>query len=275
MFALILMKKQNQMNQPDLGKQISEIRNQKGVTQKQLSESCNIDIRTVQRIESGEVVPRYSTLKLIADFLEIDYQMLNGGNNVQPNVSKDLLLVSFLAGILNIINWLFYVSIIPVKTGNFNLHLVFSTIHLLTTVFFYMGFFILGKNYMSLILQIVSVVIFILVPVIVITEIAAASINMSFMSYLIKLVAALLGINGIVFGAGLILIKGKFPVLYKVGGILQILINPLFIIPLTLLNRIGLYLAVPSLILFVMILLFEYRSSGTGVHKNEPVVESI
>ena len=61
------------MNQPELGRKINEIRNRNGITQKDLSEKCNIDIRTIQRIESGEVFPRASTLKLISEILGLDY----------------------------------------------------------------------------------------------------------------------------------------------------------------------------------------------------------
>lgn len=43
------------MNQPDLGLKVSELRQQKGLTQEQLAERCEVSPRTIQRIESGEV----------------------------------------------------------------------------------------------------------------------------------------------------------------------------------------------------------------------------
>jgi len=46
------------MKQPLLGKKISELRKQKGLTQEDLVEKCNITVRTIQRIESGETTPR-------------------------------------------------------------------------------------------------------------------------------------------------------------------------------------------------------------------------
>jgi len=73
------------MKQPELGSKICEIRNQRSITQKELSESCNIDIRTIQRIESGDVIPRISTLRLIAKALLCDMSVLNGDND--DNVS--------------------------------------------------------------------------------------------------------------------------------------------------------------------------------------------
>ena len=54
------------MKQPELGTKIADGRVKKNITQKELAELCNIDIRTIQRIEAGEVVPRMYTLKLIS-----------------------------------------------------------------------------------------------------------------------------------------------------------------------------------------------------------------
>jgi transcriptional regulator with XRE-family HTH domain len=61
------------MNQPDLGKKIAELRKAKGFTQEELVEKCNLNVRTLQRIESGEVTPRSYTVKII--FSALDYPM--------------------------------------------------------------------------------------------------------------------------------------------------------------------------------------------------------
>ena len=61
------------MKQPDLGKKIAELRRAKGFTQEELVEKCNLNVRTLQRIESGEVMPRSYTLKII--FKALDYSI--------------------------------------------------------------------------------------------------------------------------------------------------------------------------------------------------------
>jgi transcriptional regulator with XRE-family HTH domain len=58
------------MKQPDLGKKIAELRKAKGLTQEELVETCNLSVRTLQRIEAGEVMPRSYTLKVIFSALE-------------------------------------------------------------------------------------------------------------------------------------------------------------------------------------------------------------
>lgn len=61
------------MKQPELGKKISELRLAKGLTQGQLAEMCHLSLRTIQRIEAAEVMPRSYTIKLI--FESLDYNI--------------------------------------------------------------------------------------------------------------------------------------------------------------------------------------------------------
>lgn len=60
------------MKQPQLGLKILELRQQKGFTQEELVEQCNISVRTIQRIEAGEVMPRVYTVKTILAALDRD-----------------------------------------------------------------------------------------------------------------------------------------------------------------------------------------------------------
>ena len=62
------------MQQPELGNQIVNYRKIKGLTQEALVDKCNINVRTLQRIEAGEVTPRIQTIKLIFEALEINYE---------------------------------------------------------------------------------------------------------------------------------------------------------------------------------------------------------
>ena len=61
------------MNQPDLGLKVTELRQQKGLTQEQLAEQCEVSTRTIQRIESGDVDPRAYTLQCLGKALEFDF----------------------------------------------------------------------------------------------------------------------------------------------------------------------------------------------------------
>ena len=59
--------------QPELGRKIADFRKAKGLTQEELAEKCNLNVRTLQRIESAEVTPRAYNVRMIFDALEISY----------------------------------------------------------------------------------------------------------------------------------------------------------------------------------------------------------
>lgn len=60
------------MKQPELGQRILELRKSKGLTQEELVEMCNINVRTIQRIEAGEVSPRNFTIRTILEALGVE-----------------------------------------------------------------------------------------------------------------------------------------------------------------------------------------------------------
>jgi transcriptional regulator with XRE-family HTH domain len=59
-----------------IGQLIKELRLEKGMTQEVLAEKTEISVRTIQRIEKGEVAPRSYTLLSIASALEVEYDRL-------------------------------------------------------------------------------------------------------------------------------------------------------------------------------------------------------
>jgi len=54
-----------------LGQRIVALRKQKNVTQEKLAELCNLEVRTIGRIERAETNATISILKLIADAFKI------------------------------------------------------------------------------------------------------------------------------------------------------------------------------------------------------------
>ena len=80
------------MKQPDLGKKIAELRKSKGLTQEELVEKCNLNVRTLQRIESGEVVPRNYTIKAI--FTALDYNGYDS-DEITPNKFRETRFIIF------------------------------------------------------------------------------------------------------------------------------------------------------------------------------------
>jgi transcriptional regulator with XRE-family HTH domain len=61
-----------------LGLLIGELRRKEKITQEQLSTLCNVDVRTIQRIEKGKQNITISLLFSIADSLKIESSILIG-----------------------------------------------------------------------------------------------------------------------------------------------------------------------------------------------------
>ena len=66
------------------GEVIKQLRLKKGITQEELAARTELSVRTIQRIESGEVDPRAYTLQAIAEALEVDFETF-----AESEISKD------------------------------------------------------------------------------------------------------------------------------------------------------------------------------------------
>lgn len=83
------------IKQPELGNKVLELRLKRGFTQAELAEKTNLSLRTIQRIESGEVTPRNYTIKVIFECL--DYNLaehlhegaaIAGGNDRENRIER-------------------------------------------------------------------------------------------------------------------------------------------------------------------------------------------
>lgn len=93
------------MKQPELGRKLSEMRKAKGLTQEDLVAKCNLSVRTIQRIEAGEVTPRNYTIRALFDALGMDWKEAELDrqfffSNELPSSLKSSIYISFGAGIL-------------------------------------------------------------------------------------------------------------------------------------------------------------------------------
>lgn len=68
---------------------IAEARKNKGLTQEEVADRANVTVRTIQRIESGETIPRNFTLKAIAQVLGIPFEELVAKENNSSVISNE------------------------------------------------------------------------------------------------------------------------------------------------------------------------------------------
>ena len=116
------------MKQPELGKKIAELRKNKGLTQEELVDVCNLNVRTLQRIESGEVTPRSYTLKIITEALDYNIQELitdNEGSDHKQNLRYRFMQIRF-----------YTFDLFNFKTDTMRKIMTFTTIALATALFF-------------------------------------------------------------------------------------------------------------------------------------------
>ncbi len=73
-------------------KNISVYRKKKNLTQQELSELSGISLRTIQRIEKGEVEPRSFTIRKLQDILDTDF----GQENEKEDLAGKLKVFSFI-----------------------------------------------------------------------------------------------------------------------------------------------------------------------------------
>ena len=76
------------MQQPELGRKLAEIRQLRNLTQEELVEACHVSVRTIQRIESGEVTPRNSTIKILLTALNVDFEDFKKETSLTPTTSS-------------------------------------------------------------------------------------------------------------------------------------------------------------------------------------------
>jgi len=61
-------------NKEKIAELVKSQRLAKGYTQQQLADMTRVSLRSIQRIENGEVIPRSYTLTILAEQLELDLQ---------------------------------------------------------------------------------------------------------------------------------------------------------------------------------------------------------
>ena len=163
------------MKQPELGKVITDLRKEKGLTQEELVEKCNISVRTIQRIEAGEVTPRSYTIKTILAALDQNLETIkdvfSSDESADFTVSKkhfQILNWAFIIGIIYFIVGFveFYIDadleITDVVTISTPLYVSTKIISFITMLFFYAGFVVIGTVFNNYLLRISSILLMIL-----------------------------------------------------------------------------------------------------------------
>ena len=275
------------MKQPLLGKKITELRKQKGLTQEELVERCNVTVRTIQRIESGETTPRIYTIKTILNALGLDYEKVfereyNEGKfdkilRFSPSNLKEVLNVSFIAGIVYFVlgfvemgyyttsffdldsqtNW----SDLPIKNyGSYSENGIYIFIKIISIISFSLlmrGFVLVGSYYKNYLVELMAFVMIIMHIIFEISEIVSINFENSLVEFIMISKAVTFGVIMIFFGVGLLRLKSHLGNLPKITGILEIITGVCF--TTVFLSIFGLIFLIP-LELLELLLLYKVAS---------------
>lgn len=263
------------MKQPELGKRILELRKQKGFTQEELVEQCNISVRTIQRIEAGEVMPRSYTVKTILSALDYDLEQLQHQNTGLAQEFKELFLldvndekeasflnlqlnIAWIAGLVYLISGIFEFasdftlfeddSFLFGKTG----YILIKLITLFSYILFLRGFVLSGKIFRNYLLKIAAFLLIGVATVFYIYDIVAVFVELLDIEYLLVIEAIIYGIIGVFFGIGIFRLQRPVGTIASVSGVLEIVAGAMMLT--IILGWLGLIILLPAGILEVILL---------------------
>ena len=264
------------VRQPELGKKILELRKEKGLTQEELVEKCSISVRTLQRIETGEVTPRVFTIRTILAALDYDLSTIaeeeEGGNGVPVNALRKYLLLetdstdfltsqltaAWISGILYFVLGLFEGAADIVRLQEDRLavgeayYVVMKVAVLVTCVLFQRGFVALGRMNSNYLLRITSFLLIIGNVLVTGYDIASAFYSPLEDAFILGAEASTYGGIMIVYGVALRRLRPVVGSIAGYAGLFEIIAGCLFLT--VVLSFSGFFVLMPAELLQIIIL---------------------
>lgn len=249
------------MKQPELGNLILDLRKQKGLTQEELVERCNINVRTIQRIEAGEVSPRSYTIKSILEALGVNSETFFKTEKKVgfefSTIEKNTLYQSFIAAIIltttTLVSMVMETAFVSGWFGTIFLEFIFRFfvgLIMIFAVFYYLkGYETLANKINMSSLKSATSTYFILEIIVVLSSLFIPLINTNQSMLLIisgSLVLIIFGIAELVLGISIQKLKNHFGDFTQIIGILKI-VNGICLI-LVILSPVALIITIPMLI---------------------------
>lgn len=253
------------MKQPELGQKLAELRQQKSLTQEDLVEACNVSVRTIQRIESGEVTPRTSTIKILLSALDADFESFKSTIEVTKpeeylRSTESWLQAAWISGIVYFV--LGFLDVVLEYERMENLYEVESIGffvatklgYLLSYSLFILGLIKLGDYFANYLLKITGYLMIGLFAIITFFDIFTIFYPIS-EANLLTLGAGesiCVGAVGIVFGIGLMRLQDGMGQLAKIAGIIEIIAG--FFFAVVILFLLGYLMLIPAIIIEIILL---------------------
>lgn len=270
------------MQQPELGRRLTALRKERNLTQEELVEKSHVSVRTIQRIENGEVLPRMSTVKILLAALGETYesfstkpaQIMEAPQSTVPNVHRNTLIIAVLAGAVYLVSQIILGAMdVAWFTGDhqweFTMNAIYAaltTVMVISFALFARGFIALSTVFENTLLK-VSAYLLILATagmgVLTVTSLSIEEVESLWLSYAVA--AIVFGALSIVFGVSLIRLQDGMGELSRIAGILEIVYGCLLIT--VVLFFISYVIMVPAVVIEILVLYrgYEYLSRSESV----------
>ncbi len=247
------------MKQPQLGIRISKLRKEKGLTQEELVEQCNINVRTIQRIEAGEVNPRSYTIKTILNVLGVDYvETEQEEKTMFTSTEKRRLNLAWIFGIVYfVIGFIETAADFYQFTGddsllNTSVYVGIKIISSISFVFFFLGFYTIAKVYNNQLLKMITLLLITLFALSNTIDVIGLQLLDETIAIRIVIECMVFGGLQLVFGIGIFQLKNKLGQLAQVNGILEIVVGAS--LATVIFASLGVFLLIPTIIVEVILL---------------------
>jgi transcriptional regulator with XRE-family HTH domain len=270
------------MQQPELGRRLTALRKERNLTQEELVEKSRVSVRTIQRIEAGEVLPRMSTVKILLEALGESYesfsarppQVMETQKSILPNANRNTVLVAALAGVVYLVSqimlgaldiaWItkdhdWGVTMNAVYTG-------FTVVMVVSYTLFARGFIVLSTIFENTLLKAVVYMLIIAtggMGILDVTSLSVEDVESLWLPY--AMAAALFGVLSIVFGVSLIRLQDGMGELSRIAGMLEIVMGGVLVT--VVLFFISYVIMIPAVVVEILVLYrgYEYLSRCEAV----------
>ena len=266
------------MQQPELGRRLTALRKERNLTQEELVQKSHVSVRTIQRIEAGEVMPRLITVRILLEALGESYEsfstqqnqvMETKSNPSSPN-HRNTMLVAILAGAIYLVSEviLCMLDISWLTNGRewgFRMNIIYASltgVMVISLALFARGFIALSGVFENTLLRVAAYLLIIITAgksFLDIASLSASDIESVWIPYAV--VSVLMGVVGIVFGIALMQLQDGMGELSRVAGILEVIMGCLLIT--VVLFFVSYLILIPTVVIEMMVLYrgYEYFSN--------------
>ncbi len=228
------------MQQPELGQQLLTLRKQKNLTQEELVEKSHVSVRTIQRIEAGEVIPRLSTIKILWHALGEDYKPETKSvpdmstNTFENTRQQQHLLMAVIAGALYLA---FEITLTAMDFSMFNdshplrpttqiAYIALTAGMAFCYALFAYGFVLLGRLFENKLLPVAAVLMAVVVAATGVLDVSMLGTQRwEQLTVAYAIAAVVVGVCSLVFGIALLQLQDGMGGLAKVAGVLEMVLG--------------------------------------------------